>query len=283
MPSLYLSNKSNFALFIKATEAIKGSLTSACVAFATLLSFSVFSVAAVDNSSAKADIKQVFAAKKALSPIQIDGDLDPQWQKANWYPLDKPILGGTPTKSDFNGQFKLMWDQDYLYLVAEFEDDVLIDKIADPLHFYWDDDTLEIFIDEDASGGEHQFSYNAFAYHVALDNQAIDIGEKDDSGKVPFIALNDHVQSRWKRHQNGKVVWEVAISVYGDNFKPNAGISPVKLHLGKVMGFMLAYCDNDGSKQREHFIGSTDIQPIDGDKNLGYRLADVFSKLTLID
>ena len=46
---------------------------------------------------------------------------------------------------------------------------------------------------------------------------------------------------------------------------------------------MLAYCDNDGSLEREAFVGSTEITPINGDKNLGYITADVFEKLTLVD
>ncbi|WP_334313288.1 sugar-binding protein [Psychrosphaera algicola] len=171
-----------------------------------------------------------FVAHHIDTAIVIDGELDKQWDKATWHNLDQPILGGMPDKSDFNGRFKLLWDKDALYLVAEFEDDVLIDKIADPLEFYWDDDTLEVFLDEDASGGEHQFNYNAFAYHVALDNQAVDIGEKDSSGKTPFLTLNDHIKSRWMRHQNGKVIWEMAISVYDDSFKPNIGKQPVTLH-----------------------------------------------------
>jgi hypothetical protein len=52
-----------------------------------------------------------------------------------------------------------------------------------------------------------------------------------------------------------KVIWEVAVRVYDDN---------------------------DGSKEHEHFIGSTDIKSVNGDKNLGYITADVFQKLTLI-
>jgi len=46
--------------------------------------------------------------------------------------------------------------------------------------------------------------------------------------------------------------------------------------------FKLAYCDNDGSKERESFIGSIDIEPINGSKNLGYITADVFQQLLLI-
>jgi hypothetical protein len=56
----------------------------------------------------------------------------------------------------------------------------------------------------------------------------------------------------------------------------------VNLFEGKKLGFMLAYCDNDGSREREHFIGSTDIKAVNGSKNLGYITADVFQKLTLL-
>lgn len=83
----------------------------------------------------------------------------------------------------------------------------------------------------------------------------------------------------------------MAVSVYDDSFSlPKKGVvSPkgkesklIALTLGKKLGFMLAYCDNDGSKEREHFIGSVDIKAVNGNKNLGYIIADVFQKLTLI-
>ncbi|MCP4059513.1 MAG: sugar-binding protein, partial [Pseudoalteromonas sp.] len=47
-------------------------------------------------------------------------------------------------------------------------------------------------------------------------------------------------------------------------------------------GFMLAYCDNDGSEVREHFMGSHEVQPVNGDRNRGFIDADVFGKITLL-
>ena len=35
----------------------------------------------------------------------------------------------------------------FLYLLVEITDDVLFDQHANPLHLYWDDDCIEIFID----------------------------------------------------------------------------------------------------------------------------------------
>lgn len=219
--------------------------------------------------------------------ITIDGKLDSQWKKASWRPLDQHILGALPTAEDFNGQYKMLWDEGMIYIVAEITDDLLMDQHADPLFKYWDDDCLEIFIDEDASGGDHLFNFNAFAYHIALDNQAVDMGEQLPNNPDNFILLNDHIKSVWKRDakQPNKIVWEVAVKIYDENYQhPNLNNQhqPVNLTAGKVIGFMLAYCDNDGSEEREHFIGSTSIKPVNGDKNLGFKTADVFEQFTLI-
>lgn len=225
-------------------------------------------------------------ANKTKDTLIIDGIAnETSWNKAPWYPLDKHILGVIPTAEDFSGRFKFLWDEKKLYILAEITDDVLFDQHADPLHFYWDDDCLEIFVDEDNSGGDHQFNFNAFAYHLALDNQAVDIGPNRADGSTQFITLNDHVQSRWQRNSNApnNVIWEVALSIYDDTFTLNGNNKPVILTKGKTLGFMLAYCDNDASKHRESFIGSTAIKPVNGDKNLGYKTADVFDSLRLIE
>ena len=245
----------------------------------SLIVLSLLLLAACSRSLAEADV-----VRFASEPISIDGKaLEHTWGDAEWRNLDKHILGEFPDQEDFSGRYKLLWDEQHLYLLAEIGDDVLFDRYADPLFRYWDDDCLEIFIDEDASGGIHQFNHNAFAYHVALDNQAVDIGGQLEDGSPEFILLNDHVASRWQRQADKphKVLWEVAIRIFDDSFEPGKGNQPVALTAGKTMGFMLAYCDNDGSEAREHFVGSHEIEPVNGDKNLGYIDASVFGSIRL--
>ena len=227
-------------------------------------------------NSHDADRSHYLAPRAIETPI-IDGVADdPAWPQAKWRALDNIWLGPELSDADFSGRYKVVWTQSKVFLLVEFVDDVLIDTHRNPLEQYWDDDCLEIFIDEDHSGGNHQFNHNAFAYHLSLDNQAIDIG----TDKQPR-AYTDHVRSRWQQ-RGDKVIWEVAIDVYNDAYTDDASDNqPVALTAGKIMGFMLAYCDNDGSELREHFVGSEFAA---GDrKDRGWIDAGLFGKLELVE
>lgn len=229
--------------------------------------------------------KSIIQVTKVQDDIVIDGVPDDlAWQMASWRQIDQLIIGKPPSKKDFSGQYKILWDDKQLYLLVQIADDVLFDQNPNPYISYWNDDCLEVFIDEDASGGNHQFNYNAFAYHVALDNQAVDIGGRNPDGSAQVVLLNEHITSHWQRDNKAPhyINWELSIRLFDDSFEKGKS-RPVTLKKGKEIGFMLAYCDNDGSAEREHFIGSTFIAPIEGNKNLGYITADVFDQLILIE
>ena len=193
---------------------------------------------------------------------------------AKWQSINHTWLGPAYSSEDFQGRYKVIWSRDKLHLLVEIVDDILFDSHRDPLTQYWDDDTLEIFLDEDFSGGDHQYNHNAFAYHMSLDNQAIDIGTNKLAQKY-----SHHVESRWQQ-QGNKLVWELSIDIYNDAYKDQAKDNQrVELYAGKVMGLMLAYCDNDGSELRENFIGSESAPGKEPDR--GWKDAGLFGKLIL--
>lgn len=209
------------------------------------------------------------------SKVEIDGlAKEAAWATTDWKPLDQFWLGEKPDTNDFKGRYKLLWDEKQLYLLAEIKDDTLIDIYKDTFDSWWDDDCLEIFVDEDRSKGGHQFTHNAFAYHIALDGNVVDLGPD----KNPHL-YNEHIVS--KHTQNGKVTtWECAVLLHTDKFEDGGESNvPVQLKEGKKIGFALAYCDNDKSERRENFIGSI---PVDGhDKNRGWIDAGIFGELVL--
>ncbi|MBT8096368.1 MAG: CBM9 family sugar-binding protein [Woeseia sp.] len=223
------------------------------------------------------DGRTEYRAPKADAAPVIDGVADEAvWQEAKWQDLKHRWLGPEFSADDFEGRYKVVWTENKIYILGEFVDDVLIDTYRDPLVQYWDDDCLEIFIDEDFSGGDHQYNHNAFAYHMSLDNQAIDIG----TDKSPRN-YSHHVESRWKQ-QGNKIIWELAIDIYTDSYDDESETNvPSSLAAGKVMGLMVAYCDNDGSELRENFIGSESVPY--GPKDRGWIDAGLFGSLVLVD
>ena len=223
------------------------------------------------------DGRTEYHAPMAQSAPTIDGVADEAvWEQARWQELKYRWLGPEYSADDFEGRYKVVWTTDKLYILGEFSDDILIDTHRDPLVQYWDDDCLEIFLDEDFSGGDHQYNHNAFAYHMSLDNQAIDIGTDQQARNY-----SHHVESRWRQYGD-KIVWELAIDVYTDAYVDDSGNNePVTLSAGKVLGLMVAYCDNDGSELRENFIGSELVAA--GPKDRGWIDAGLFGSLVLVE
>jgi len=219
--------------------------------------------------------RSLYRAPHADTQPVIDGIADEAaWGRADWRNIDHRWLGPEYVPEDFSGRFKVVWTEHRIYLLGEFVDDILYDAHRDPLVQYWDDDTLEIFLDEDHSGGNHQFNHNAFAYHLSLDNRAIDIGTDRNARDY-----SHHVESRW-RQQGNHIVWEVAIDVYTDAYVDGSDDNRRQtLEAGKTMGLMVAYCDNDGSELRENFIGSESV-PV-GPKDRGWIDAGLFGTLIL--
>lgn len=229
------------------------------------------------GSDSHAPGRSEYRAPFASQSPTVDGVADEAvWAKAAWRNIDQRWLGPEYTREDFHGRFKVVWDKGRIYILAELVDDILFDSHRDPLTQYWDDDCLEIFVDEDYSGGNHQFNHNAFAYHMSLDNQAIDIGRDEKPRNY-----SSHTESRWRQHAD-HIVWEVAIEVHPDSYiDDQPGQTPLELMAGKIIGLMVAYCDNDGSELRENFIGSEAVDS--GPTDRGWIDAGLFGSVELVE
>lgn len=214
--------------------------------------------------------------KATIAPTIDGNDNDPIWSEVAWNEMDQKWLGDAYSKEDFYGRYKLSWTPEGLYLLAEITDDIIYDKNKDPLKLWWDDDCLEIFVDADNSGGEHQYNHNAFAYHVALDGNVVDLAP----GKLPSL-YNSHVQSKIGILTENTSLWECKITVFNDTYIDGTANEPKILKAGQHLGFALAYCDNDASPERENFIGSVAVAG--KDKNRGWIDAGIFGTIHLTE
>jgi len=240
----------------------------------------------------------------------IDGNgNDPAWAKAEWIPINQVWLGGgnasgsnltAPTADDFTGRFKIVWTAEKLYYLAEITDDVLRRVNTWQSGNMYQDDILELFIDEDASGGAYGGAnnlagatrYNAFAHHMAINgDNGMYITGNVDGGYVLLNHMVDYVIGNLDNANGSNLyTWEVGLIVVKDDYAHNRTTpsSPttqnvVTLAEGKKMGFAVAYCDSDNktnSGNREHFLGSVFVPG--SDKNQAYMTANIFAKMYLV-
>ncbi|MBN2010569.1 T9SS type A sorting domain-containing protein [candidate division KSB1 bacterium] len=213
---------------------------------------------------------------------------DPCWGQIDWQTIDQTWIpwGGDYAADDFSGRYKVVWSstENLLYFLVEVVDDIAvggyrIGQTADIYHF----DMVEVFIDEDKSGGLHVFdgqgrdaqswgtnAENAFAYHIYADFPAnnevtttcyvgdqagtswSDLRSPNYAGHFPQFAL---------RKTDTLYTREFSLIVYNDTYtEPNIDVSRAQLAAGKVMGLSLACCENDdpdeNPKERDNFFGS---------------------------
>lgn len=234
------------------------------------------SASTTSSSASSSSDRNLYTAPRATTAPVIDGVADTVWNKAAWAPIDVFWLGSQhPSAQDFSGRYKAMWDAGNLYLLVDITDDILFDATTNPLERYWDDDSVEIFIDENKNGGNHQYNTSAWAYHVSTLGDTVDF-----TNTTSVQLLNNHITVR-RVSSGSKHLWEMSVRIYGENYSDNATNIPLTLFAGKLMGFSICYNDNDASAQRESMIGSVDTQ---GHKNdMGYKDASVFGSMRLVE
>jgi hypothetical protein len=238
------------------------------------------------------------------------------WENSRWYYIDQvwiPYRAVLPAE-DFSGRYKVAWsaDSNLLYFFAETYDDVFVDGYvynSDPSlgGNYPAYDILEIFIDENKSGGKHVFddgadwgtnAENAFSYHYSI-SQPEDGGTTSSVVACDIAGISwasytianyaDHLENFIVRRDGNTLSWEFSLKVYNDTYDDaNPENSRVTLTTGKQIGLSLAYCDNDNPneepKTRDNFIGS-DVGPDQqlSEWNEHWMNASVYGNLKLDD
>jgi hypothetical protein len=255
------------------------------------------------QASSLKDIGQddpVLAPEIETTPL-IDGIGNDQcWQDIPWQGIDHvwipDTLWGNITSEDYSGHYKMAWSSasNLLYFLVEVTDDNFVDGFvpgvtADVYNF----DIIEVFIDENASGGEHRYdgpstnAENAFAYHIYADYP--EEGETNSDLYVGDMATTppnyaSHFPEFSLRRTGNFAVWEFSLKVYNDTYSPtNVENARVTLQVDKVMGLSVAYCENDNPnenpKVRDNMFGSV-WEPSPG--NLHWINADNFGNIKLV-
>ncbi len=192
-----------------------------------------------------------YDAPKADKAPSIDGKgKDKCWKAAPWADINFSWGGTQPETYNFSGRYKIAWTPEKLYYLIEINDNELYDSHPYPFDSIEKDDCLQLFLDEDHSGGYTKNNYNAFKYYIDINNFVSTVGV----GYRPFL-LNEHMEL--KRSDVGSLhTWEIGLKVYGDDYSETSENNiPVKLKANKVLGYAIAYIDNDDSTEGS-YMGS---------------------------
>ncbi len=85
-----------------------------------------------------------FVIPSVSTPPVIDGEVDEIWSQASVQPINRNIQGAELTgPGDASGEFRVLYDIDYLYVVVDINDSELINDTANS----WQDDSVEVYFD----------------------------------------------------------------------------------------------------------------------------------------
>jgi len=127
--------------------------------FSTILFFSLsipelFSFQDTENSYQFSP--KTYVIHKTSDPLTIDGKFDePVWQKTEWTDSFLDIRGAHLPPPRFKSKTKMLWNQEYLYIVAQLDEPHLWATIEERDAVIFQENNFEIFIDPD--GDTHHY------------------------------------------------------------------------------------------------------------------------------
>ncbi len=134
----------------------------------------------VGQAKAKAELWKRGAGVSAVvaqatkAPV-IDGAAEDIWSAASQYKLENAIYSTVSSANDLSADYRAMWDQENLYLLADVRDDVLKN---DSVEYYYDD-AVEVFIDADDSKSS-EYDENDYPFYFGWDKSSPSIGKSGE-------------------------------------------------------------------------------------------------------
>jgi hypothetical protein len=195
----------------------------------------------------------VVQVPKASAAITIDGEIEEAWDAAPSFTIDKwgddnPVPGA----SDFSADFKLLWNDDYLYFLGIIVDDILMDQAAcsDAALQDWEVDNFEIYW----SPGNSYLPDMSEMIQVRL--PFANAGSDDPTATTTNGWSEDgftitNFVSAIKANTGDGYIMEASFDLAASAVA--AGKEAIAM--GDTVGFNALACDNDGEATRENIGG----------------------------
>jgi hypothetical protein len=121
------------------------------------------------------------------SEIIIDGKTDdPSWKDADWTKEFMDIEGTEKPKPKYNTRIKMLWDERYLYILAELEEPHVWAYYEKHDLIVFEENDFEVFIDPDGD------THNYFEIEINARNTIFDLfmAKPYKNGGIPLITWN---------------------------------------------------------------------------------------------
>lgn len=109
-----------------------------------------------------------YTVEKAQHSIVIDGKIEKAWDRASWTTYFEDIEGDKKPKPRFETRVKMLWDQQYLYVLAEMEEPHLWATLTKRDAIIFNDHDFEVFLDPN-NDQEQYFEYEINALGTVMD------------------------------------------------------------------------------------------------------------------
>jgi hypothetical protein len=189
---------------------------------------------------------QVQIPKAATAPV-IDGNMDAVWDNA-FIDSTRCVVGGEgqPDRSNFSGEFRLLWDDNGFYIFVSVTDDIiLVSNTAEP----WNNDNLGIRLD---GGNERSSQYDQNDVAMSWQYNFDDMMSALNHSNYELFSVDDFSNCSFASQVTGTGLnYEIALS--GTDLSDMLSLN---LAAGTEFGFLITITDNDEGTEWDYILST---------------------------
>lgn len=173
------------------------------------------------NISSHAQESKHYTCYRTAEQIVADGLInEPDWARAEWSEDFIDITGDSGKKPFFRTRFKLLWNDDHLYVAAELHDPQIWATIHKRDEVIFHDNDFEIFLDPDGNGlNYYEIEVNALGavWDLLLTKAYKDMGKPISSWDLKGLGTGIHINGSLNDPLNPDTSWivEMALPIAG--------------------------------------------------------------------
>jgi hypothetical protein len=186
-------------------------------------------VVATINVTAQYPVPRSYTVLKTNKPLKVDGKLDDNaWKKSEWSSSFVDISDTINPNPPLKTQFKMLWDERYLYIAAKLEEPHLWATLKDRDAIIYRDHDFEVFIDPNNDAREYfEIEINAFGtvMDLFMPKPYKKGGKADLSWNATGLLSAVHTEGTLNNHRDTDQFWTVEMAIPFENLVRDGRVS----------------------------------------------------------